>query len=64
MPTDARKQAENIQLPDEDVIDYVISKTKHTDRVFVAAAIVAFRYNDPKVPSEIRRVLSNNAITK
>lgn len=64
MPTDTQKQEENIQLPDEDVIDYVISKTKHTDRIFVAAAIVAFRYNDPKVPPEIRRVLSGTPIAK
>lgn len=64
MPTDTQKRAEKIQLPDEDVIDYVISKTKHTDRVFVAAAIVAFRYDDPRVPSEIRRVLSSTSVAK
>ena len=53
-----------ITLPDEEVIDYIISKTKHTDRVFVAASIIAHRYDDPKVPSDIRAVLQSGAVGK
>jgi hypothetical protein len=64
MPIDNNEQLNGVQFPDEDVVDYVISKTKYTDRMFVAAAIVAFRHNDPKVPAAIGRVLNGARIAK
>lgn len=47
----------NLNLPDQELIDYVISKTSHDNPDFVAASIVAARYDDPNVPADILDLL-------
>lgn len=47
----------NLNLPDQELIDYVISKTSHENPDFVAASIVAARYDDPNVPADILDLL-------
>lgn len=47
----------NLNLPDQELIDYVMSKTKYDNPDFVAASIVAARYDDPNVPADILDLL-------
>jgi hypothetical protein len=47
----------NLNLPDQELIDFIISKTEHDNPDFVAASIVAARYDDPNVPGDILDLL-------
>lgn len=46
-----------LDLPDQELVDYIISKTEHTNADFVSASIVAARYDDPNVPQDILELL-------
>jgi hypothetical protein len=47
----------NLNLPDQELIDFIMSKTEHDNPDFVAASIVAARYDDPNVPADILDLL-------
>ena len=53
---------DHIAMPDSQVVDYIISNTKHVDRLFVEASIIAHRYDDPKVPSDIKHLLDSTFV--
>ena len=54
MPDTASSQ---LELPSDNLINYVMSKTSHQDPHFVAASIIAARFDDPQVPHDIVQVL-------
>ena len=49
---------ENLNLPQQELIDYIMSKTQYDDPDFVAASVVAARYDDPNVPRDILDLLT------
>ena len=54
MPEPSKNQME---LPSDNLINYVMSKTAYKDPHFVAASIIAARFDDPQVPHDIVQVL-------
>ena len=46
-----------LNLPDQELVDYIISKTDYDNPDFVSASIVAARYDDPNVPKDILELL-------
>lgn len=52
---------EEIELPSDNLVNYVMTKTPYKDPHFVAASIIAYRYDDPNVPSQIINVLRGDA---
>jgi hypothetical protein len=48
---------ENLNLPPQELINYIMSKTDYDDPDFVAASVVAARYDDPNVPQDILKLL-------
>jgi hypothetical protein len=51
------KDQQKFDLPSENLISYIMSKTQYKDPDFVAASIIASRYDDPNVPIDITKVL-------
>ena len=51
------KETPEIDLPSENLVEYVMKKTQYKDPDFVAASIIASRFDDPNVPIEITKVL-------
>lgn len=49
--------ASNMELPSDNLIQYVMDKTAYKDPHFVAASIIAARFDDPQVPHDIVKVL-------
>ena len=47
----------SLNLPDQELVDYVMTKTSYDNPDFVAASIVAARYDDPNVPQDILQLL-------
>ena len=50
--------AQNLNLPAQELVDYIMAKTAYEDPDFVAASIVAARYDDPNVPEDILDLLT------
>ena len=46
-----------VEYPDENIIDYIVAHSKHIDRFYIAASIIAFRHDDPKVSADIAALL-------
>lgn len=57
MPEYLETKSDKIELPSDNLIEYVMSKTSFKDPNYVAASIIAYRYDDPKVPIDIVKVL-------
>ena len=57
MPDYLSHDSSKIELPSDNLVNYVMSKTKFKDPNYVAASIIAYRYDDPKVPPSIVQVL-------
>ena len=47
----------SLNLPDQELVDYIMTKTSYDNPDFVAASIVAARYDDPNVPQDILQLL-------
>lgn len=45
-------------MPHGNLVKHIIDNTNYNDPDFVAASIIAARYDDPQVPSEIISILS------
>ena len=50
-----------LDLPSKVLVNYIMENTKHTDPHYVAASIVAARYDDPNVPEDIHRLLQGHS---
>ena len=59
MPSDT--ETNSFELPSDNLIQYVMTKTAYKDPHFVAASIIAYRYDDPNVPKEIINVLRGDS---
>ena len=46
-----------MDLPPKPLVQYVMDKTDYKDPDYVAASIIAARYDDPNVPYEIYSLL-------
>ena len=46
-----------MDLPSRPLVQYVIDKTEYKDADYVAASIIAARYDDPNVPYEIYQAI-------
>ena len=46
-----------MDLPSKPLVQYVMDKTDYKDPDYVAASIIAARYDDPNVPYEIYSLL-------
>ena len=57
MPSSLNHNNSEIELPSDNLVQYVMTKTKYKDPNYVAASIIAYRYDDPNVPSDIIQVL-------
>ena len=58
-PTDSATMTDlsTLDLPDQELVDYIMSKTEYDNPDFVSASIVAARYDDPNVPKDILELL-------
>ena len=50
-------QPTELDLPSIELIKYIAKQSKHTDHNFIAASIIASRYDDPNVPADIKAIL-------
>jgi hypothetical protein len=50
---------DNLNLPPQELINYIMTKTDYDDPDFVAASVVAARYDDPSVPQDILDLLAS-----
>ena len=55
--------AVDIEMPHGHLVKHVMDNTKYNDPDFVAASIIAARYDDPHVPQEITSILSGGGGT-
>ena len=46
-----------MDLPSKPMVQYVMDKTEYKDPDYVAAPIIAARYDDPNVPYEIYQAI-------
>ena len=46
-----------MDLPSRPLVQYVMDKTEYKDPDYVAASIIAARYDDPNVPYEIYQAI-------
>ena len=46
-----------VDLPSRPLVQYVMDKTEYKDADYVAASIIAARYDDPNVPYEIYQAI-------
>ena len=61
MPSHLNHKSSEIELPSDNLVQYVMKKTKYKDPNYVAASIIAYRYDDPNVPSDIIQVLRGDS---
>ena len=47
-----------LDLPSKPLVQYVMDKTEYKDVDYVAASIIAARYDDPNVPFEIYQAIN------
>ena len=57
MPSYLETKTSEIELPSDNLVQYVMKKTNYKDPNYVAASIIAYRFDDPNVPSDIIQVL-------
>ena len=57
-PNVQNMDAVDVEMPHGNLVKHVIDNTKYNDPDFVAASIIAARYDDPHVPQEITSILS------
>ena len=64
MDTDSQTQTDEntgtgvlMDIPSKPLVQYVMDKTEYNDPDFVAASIIAARYDDPNVPYAIYKLL-------
>ena len=51
-------QPTELDLPSIELVRYIAKHSKHTDHNFIAASIIASRYDDPNVPEDIQAILN------
>ena len=47
-----------VEMPHGNLVKHILDNTKYEDPDFVAASIIAARYDDPKVPDDIYAILN------
>jgi len=47
-----------VEMPHGNLVKHILDNTRYDDPDFVAASIIAARYDDPHVPSDISAILS------
>ena len=57
MPSYLETKTSEIELPSDNLVQYVMKKTSYKDPNYIAASIIAYRFDDPNVPSDIIQVL-------
>ena len=52
----------SIEMPHGNLVQHIMENTKYNDPDFVAASIIAARYDDPHVPVDITSILSGGGM--
>ena len=47
-------------IPPKPLIEYIVQNTSYKDPDYVAASIVAARFDDPNVPHEIYKIIQDH----
>lgn len=47
-------------IPPKPLIEYIVDHTNYKDPDYVAASIVAARFDDPNVPQEIYKIIQDH----